>query len=211
MSDIHDRVSRSRSVIAHEGWPWLIGTLVVGVICARLGWHDGAIAAGIVCVGLVLMFRDPNRVVLPVPDAVYSPVDGWVVGTDDAAGGDGDTRWWRVRIRVNHAGAYTVRAPIEGRVLEIPDRSIAAARHTGLCLRSEEGDHVLLTFPRGGWLRSPRAFVRYGERLGHGERFAYLRLAPLAVVYLPRSSRLRVAAGDRVRAGVNALADLIHD
>jgi hypothetical protein len=182
MSDIHDRVSRSRSVIAHEGWPWLIGTLVVGVICARLGWHDGAIAAGIV----------------------------WV-GTDDAAGGDGDTQWWRVRIRVNHAGAYTVRAPIEGRVLEIPDRSIAAARHTGLCLRSEEGDHVLLTFPRGGWLRSPRAFVRYGERLGHGERFAYLRLAPLAVVYLPRSSRLRVAAGDRVRAGVNALADLIHD
>jgi hypothetical protein len=68
----------------------------------------------------------------------------------------------------------------------------------------------LLTFPQRGWLGSPRAFVRYGERLGHGERFAYLRLARLAEVYLPRAARLRVAAGDRVRAGVNVLADLIQ-
>jgi phosphatidylserine decarboxylase len=209
MTDMHDRVSRSRSVIALEGWPWLIGAAIVVVIGLRLGWHQLAGVATLFGIALALLFRDPARVVPPLPAAVYAPVDGRVAAVAEAPGDDGGRDWWRVRIRIRHAGAYTVRAPIEGTILEIGERAVVGDQRNGLCVRSEEGGHVMLAFPGRGWLRRPRAFVRYGERLGQGERFAFLRLAPLADVYLPRSARLRVAAGDRVLAGDTVLADLI--
>ena len=51
--------------------------------------------------------------------------------------------------------------------------------------------------------------VRYGERVGQGQRFAYLRLAPKAEVYLPVTATIKVGAGDRVRAGCGILAELV--
>jgi len=75
-------------------------------------------------------------------------------------------------------------------------------------LRSEEAHDVVLMFPRRYRLFGPKAFVRYGERVGQGQRFAYLRLAPRAEVYLPIASSARVASGDTVRAGETILADL---
>ena len=50
--------------------------------------------------------------------------------------------------------------------------------------------------------------MRYGERIGQGQRFAYLRLAPRAEIYLPLRAAVRVAAGERVSAGESILADL---
>ena len=44
-------------------------------------------------------------------------------------------------------------------------------------------------FPGGTRGFAPKAFVRYGERVGQGQRFAYLRLAPRAEVYLPATAR----------------------
>jgi len=209
MTEEHERVSRSRAVIAHEGWPWLLGTIVGGVVAARLGYSEAAVALALVTVFLVFLFRDPARVVPPLPHAIYAPVDGRVVGIQELDSVSNGPRWWRLQIRASRLGAYTVRAPIEGTIQEIADDAIEGQRLAGLSIRSEEGDEVLLAFPHRGRLRSPRAFVRYGERLGQGERFAYLRLAPMAEIYLPRSCRLTVAVADRVRAGDTMLGELI--
>lgn len=210
MNDEHERVSRSRAVIAHEGWIWLLTSIVAGVVAARLGYFEVAVVMALVTVFLVLLFRDPARVVPPLPAAVYAPVDGRVVGVQEVDSAVGGSGWWQVQIRASRLGAYTVRAPIEGTIQEIAPGAIEGQRPTGLCIRSEEADEVVLAFPHHGPLRSPRAFVRYGERLGQGERFAYLRFAPMAEVYLPRSCRLCVAVADPVRAGDTLLGELIH-
>jgi phosphatidylserine decarboxylase len=65
-----------------------------------------------------------------------------------------------------------------------------------------------LLFPGRHGRFGPKAFVRYGERVGQGQRFAYLRLAPRAAVFLPESANLRVGVGDRVLAGSDILAEL---
>lgn len=210
MNDEHDRVSRSRAVIAHEGWLWLLLSLVVCVVAARLGYTAVAGAMVVVMVFQVLLFRDPPRVVPPLPAAVYAPVDGRVTAVQEVDRAEAAPGWWRVQIRASRLGAYTVRAPIEGTIQEIAAAAIEGGRPAGLCIRSEEGDEILLAFPGRGVWRSPRAFVRYGERLGQGERFAYLRLAPSAAVYVPRSCRLCVAVGDSVRAGDTVLGELIE-
>ena len=50
--------------------------------------------------------------------------------------------------------------------------------------------------------------MNYDERLGQGQRFAYLRLALQAELYLPVTAKLRIAQGERIRAGEQAIADL---
>ena len=78
----------------------------------------------------------------------------------------------------------------------------------GLWVRSEEQDDVVLLFPSRGFGFAPRAFVRYGERVGQGQRFAYLRLATRAEVYLPPTASISMREGDRVQAGTAVLAEL---
>lgn len=162
-------------------------------------------------VALYFLFRDPWREVPPEPLAALAPIDGETLEVCQYRDGSLPGDWVRITIATRHMGAYTVRAPIEGTIHDVADEAKvtdAANRPKGMRLRSEELHDVILMFPGGFHQLGPKAFVRYGERVGQGQRFAYLRLAPRADVYLPASSRVRVATGDRVLAGETILADL---
>lgn len=201
-------MAHNHSAIAREGLIWLFLLLVVAVVTYRLGggyWVAIPLAA---FVGLFLLFRDPARDVPPLPLGVLAPVDGRVLSAEETATGPINGRWQRVTIRCNPLGAYTVRAPIEGGVHCLTEAMCSAGLVDGLWLRSEEDDDLILLFPGGLRALRPRAFVRFGERLGQGQRFAYLRLAPVAEVYLPVTAQLRVSPGQRVKAGVSPLAEL---
>lgn len=203
-------LGRRTTLVAREGWPWLAAAAVLSVATWRLGgaWWTLVPAAG--GAWLFGLFRDPRRDVPPLPLAVLAPVDGRVVDLVESPGEVVAGTWWRITLRTTHLGAYTVRAPIEGAVLDVREHALPGAG-PGLWLRSEEHDDVVLLFPRRRLGLRPRAFVRYGERIGQGQRFAYLRLAPVAVVYVPGTARTRISVGDRVRAGTTVLAELVHD
>ena len=81
-------------------------------------------------------------------------------------------------------------------------------RTNALWVRTDEGDDVVLQF-RGYRLGlAPASFVRYGERLGQGQRCAYLRLTRVAEVHLPIESKILVEPGQRLTAGVDLIAKL---
>ena len=162
------------------------------------------------CVWLYLLFRDPARTVPPEPLAVVAPVDGRVVDVGLYEHGELPGRWTRITIATSHLGAYTVRSPIEGSINSVGEKvgMSTGAPPLGMWLCSEEQDNVVLLFPGSGPLRRPKAFVRYGERVGQGQRFAYLRLAPRAAIYLETSATVRVKPGDQVLAGETILAEL---
>ncbi len=205
-------IAHRHSIIVGEGWPWLLASLVVtGLVAYRAGplWSLLPLFAT-VC--LYLLFRDPAREVPPLPLAVVAPVDGRVVSTAQVANQNLPGDWQCVTIRANPLGAYTVRAPIEGTILDVREKCRGTpleGRSHGMWLLSEEGDDVVLLF-RGPRLFRPRTFVRYGERVGQGARFAYLRLTPTAELYLPVSARILAQAGDRVLAGSGVIAELVH-
>ena len=192
----------------------MIVTAILGLVIVRyMGplWI-GPVAASLLL--LFLLFRDPGRSVPPLPLAAVAPIDGRVVAVGQESGKLLPGAWRRISIRTNHFGAYTVRSPIEGAILSIreaagPEYSVRTP--AGLWVRNEEQDDVVLLFPSNGWGPAPKAFVRYGERVGQGQRFAYLRLAPRAEVYLPVTAQIRVQKGDRVCAGSTVLADLAEE
>lgn len=198
-------------MITGEGWPWLIALAICGLVVARYWGLLWASPIAVVCLFLFLLFRDPGRSIPPLPLAVLAPIDGRITEIARESGGTLPGEWTRISIKTNHFGAYTVRSPIEGAILDVREKTRqthASDVLSGLWVRSEEDDDVVLLFPSDGRGLAPKAFVRYGERVGQGQRFAYLRLAPRAEVYLPSTAEVRVREGDRIRAGTGVLAEL---
>jgi phosphatidylserine decarboxylase len=201
------RVGRN-SFIATEGIPFL---LVAAIGCwltwRHAGWAWVPVPAAVFA-ALYLVFRDPNRRVPPAALGVVSPVDGEVVAVDRAEGDVLQGRVQRIVIRIDGLGTYTARSPVEGRVLD-PNAADGASGDPKnvLWLRTDEGDDVVLGFS-GYRLLPPRSLARYGERLGQGERCAYLRLARMAKVELSESSRVLVEPGQVLRAGSDLIAHL---
>jgi phosphatidylserine decarboxylase len=89
-------------------------------------------------------------------------------------------------------------------------RSSGPREASGLWLRTDEDDDVVLQFHGHRFGLAPRAFLRYGERVGQGQRCAYLRLTRFAEVQLPINGRVLVVTGQRVSAGSDVLAKLPH-
>ncbi len=203
-------IAHSRAIIAREGWPWLLGVIVLAIALWRLQVPLGAGIAAATAVLLFLLFRDPARSIPALPLGVLAPVDGRILEVAEVQDEVLRGAWLRLRIRTSRRGAYTVRAPIEGTILEVGERALPGLDAQGLWLRSEEDDDVVLLFPTRLPGLTPKAFVRYGERVGQGQRFAYLRLAPIAELYLPPGTRLQVRVGERVLAGSAVIGELCH-
>jgi phosphatidylserine decarboxylase len=199
--------------VAREGLPFLFVTIAAAAAVWQFGNPLYVIPIALVLVWLLLVFRDPARVVPAVPLGVVSPVDGKVIEiklTDSGAlGGEAH----RVLIRVNSLGTYTARCPAEGKIMDfraaVP-ASAAIGKASGLWVRTDEGDDVILQFHGHRFGFAPLAFLGYGERVGQGQRCAYLRLTRVAEVQLPINSRVMVEAGQQVSAGVDLLAKLPH-
>lgn len=168
---------------------------------------------GLVGLYLVLLFRDPQRRSPAEPLGVVCPVDGRVLAIDEIEEGVLNRKATRVTIAVSSLGVYTARSPITGKVMDLLDHTESAVRDRsrgGLWLRDEAGDDVVVLFSAPLAFVGPVALTRYGERLGQGQRAAYLRLTRRAYIYLPINVRLEVQPGQGVMAGSDLLGHLVR-
>ncbi len=204
---------RQYPVIAREGWPFIVAVLLLAIAATRLGGLHLLLPVFFLLGVLVLLFRDPHRVVPSKPLAIIAPVDGRVLAVEPTDRGVLEREAIRIEIRVSHLGAYTARSPSEGKILNLRDNLAGGSRLSGvsgLWVHTDEGDDIVVLMSGNRRIGVPRSFVRYGERLGQGQRFAFIRLARTAEVYVPLSAEILVKPGDRVRAGSGMLAELVH-
>lgn len=189
--------------IARSGWLPILVLLVVTVVVWR---DDGLTAAWPWALATLLVtwrFRDPDRSVPPGGRTIVAPVDGWVVGVRRVEASAGVGAGWRVHILVDPLAAYTVRAPIEGRVL---DPGAEGGPGRGLWLRDDEGHEVVLVMRAPFGIGAPVASVDIGDRVGHGARCGRPRAAFLATLQLAADAEPQVRFGKRVLAGQSVLA-----
>ena len=204
---------RDNPFVAREGIPYLAAAVVAIFAVMQFGEALLGLIPAIVLVWLFLVFRDPVRSVSAVPLGVLSPVDGTVVETGLTDKGALNHESHRILIEVNSLGTYTARSATEGKIMDfragVP-YSAVNGHSSGLWVRTDEGDDVVLQFHGHRFGLAPLAFLGYGERVGQGQRCAYLRLTRFAEVQLPINSRVSVEAGQTVAAGVDLLAKLQH-
>ena len=191
--------------------PLILGAGLAGWAAAtwlHIGW---ALLALLLMGVLYLVFRDPRRQVPAVPLGVVSPVDGVIAGVDLTDRGVSQGEAHRILIRVNPLGTYTARSPVEGLIRDLNALAadkIVDYRTNALWVQTDEGDDVVLQFRGYRFGLAPKAFIRYGERLGQGQRCAYLRLARYAEVHLPIDSQIACSEGDHVTAGCDLIGRL---
>lgn len=190
--------------------------MLVTLVTIGLIWQFGSVSYALLplmlFIYLALVFRDPLRKVPAAPLGVISPVDGVVTAVAVADKGVLNGAAHKIIIRVNSLGTYTARCPVEGKIMDFNGRDNTGqtrAAH-GLWVRTDEGDDVTLQFHGHRLGLAPLAFLGYGERVGQGQRCAYLRLTRFAEVQLPINSRVLVKVGERVSAGSDVLAKLPH-
>ena len=199
--------------VAQEGLPFLALAAALVVFLLRYADPFLALIPVVVLVLLFLLFRDPRRDVPPVALGIVSPVDGEVVEvtTTDRCVVQGEA--YRVRIRIDALGTYTARSPIEGRIMDLHSRVEGVGPEcpaNALWVESDEGSSVVLQFHEYRFGIPPKSFVRLGERVGQGSRFAYIRLARFAEVYLPIDGKVYVEPGQIVVAGDDLIGAVPH-
>ena len=184
----------------------LAAALAIYLVRYQAAWL--ALLPTVAFVLLFLLFRDPRRDVPSVALGIVSPVDGEVieVETTDRCVVQGEA--YRIRIRINPLGTYTARSPIEGRVMDLHSRTEGVGPGcpaNALWVETDEGHSVVLMFHEYGLGLAPLSFVGLGERLGQGDRFAYIRLARFAELYVPVQGRVHVEPGQIVTAGTDLI------
>ncbi len=204
---------RRNPFVAREGAPFLLLVLVGLGFSVKYLDVIFVIVAVLLLVALFLVFRDPRRDIPASPLGVVSPVDGRVIKVDLVDKGVLQGEAHRIQIRINSLGTYTARAPIEGKISDL--RSVAGDqvvdyRTNALWIKTDEGDDIVLQFHGYRFGLAPLSFARYGERVGQGQRCAYLRLARIAELHLPIESKILVKPGQTVVAGTQLIGKLTH-
>jgi phosphatidylserine decarboxylase len=158
-----------------------------------------------------LILRDPRRQIPAVPLGVVSPVDGLVTAIDLVDRGVVQGEAHRIFISIDVLGTYTARCPVEGVIKDLNTLAadkVVDYRTNALWVQTDEGEDVVLQFHGYRLNFAPAAFVRYGERIGQGQRCAYLRLTRVAELHLPISAKVLVEPGQRVTAGLDVIGKL---
>ena len=206
-------------IIAREGWAWIAvvaaAALLVQII---LGW--AALPLWGLTLLLLFLFRDPTRKIPSSPLAVVSPVDGRVVKVQVVRDGYLNRQAICVSIRMSLISVYSIHSPMEGKIVEqwlkvprqivVPGAGEPAEVDTyAQWLQSDEQDDVVLVVEGGSGSR-PQCYAHSGERVGQGQRCGFIRFGAQVDVLLPENSRLEVKPGDKLLAGANIIATLVH-
>ncbi len=192
------------------GWlPFLVSAGLGVALGQGLGWA-WSLPFWLVCGVIVYVFRDPDREIPSSPLAVVSPADGQVVAIERVQDPYLDREAIRLDIQMSHAGVYSTRSPVEGKVLEPRNAVDGVQRPHGVWLKTDEDDDLVIAMHRGPLNNVPRCYVRIGERVGQGQRCGHIQMGGRVEVYLPPNSRVQVNDGSQVKAGSDVIATLVH-
>jgi len=193
-------------VIARSGWLSLGLLSLLALVLWRNAGTVYAAPVALVALLVAFKFRDPDRKVPGARLGILSPVDGHVTEVQRIEDGPFGGPALRVLIAISPLTVYGVRSPIEGVVNDPATLCRSVGYHRGLCLRTDEGQPLLLRLAHFGF-GAPKAKVNIGQRLGQGERCGSVRFAHSAELLMPASAAARIAPRDAVEAGTTVLAE----
>jgi phosphatidylserine decarboxylase len=200
----------------------LIGGVVT--IAAGILLHWWALLPGLLAVALLMFYRDPPRRPTVGEDLLLAPADGKIVRVErDYRANGSDSAELRVVIFLSVLDVHINRSPCAGTVIDVthhPGEFLNALRPEAT-IRNE--NNLVTVRPRpplpgpvhvrqiaGVLARRVVCTLEPGAEVSAGERFGMIKFGSQTEIRVPEDRRweLRVAVGDRVKAGLDVLAQL---
>ena len=204
---------------------WLSATAVAALaamVLLWLGWWGGLIGIAVVWLGVLWFFRDPIRRIWPSDDSgiMLCPADGKIsaietVDHHEAVGGPATV----IRIFLSVLDVHINRLPAAGEVVSV--RYAPGAFHDArtpqsatenesnlIVLRLDDGQTIGVRQIAGKIARRIVCRLKVGDRVEAGQRFGMIKFGSSTELILGRRTEvaLRVAVGQRVKAGLTVLA-----
>jgi phosphatidylserine decarboxylase len=208
-------------ILAREGWTHIvISGLVAALVHYTLGWL-WALPLWALFLLVVQFFRDPPRRIPATPLGVVCPADGRVIAVDEAHDPYLKRPAKRISVFMNAFNVHVNRSPTEGKVMERwyrPGRFFNASldkasyenERNALWIQTDEGDDIVVVQVAGLIARRILCDKQPGERIAQGERYGFIRFGSRVDTYLPANSQMNVELGDKVKAGSDIVAYLVH-
>jgi len=188
---------------------WLPFLVCAGLGLRSLGWI-WSLPFWLGCVFLVYLYRDPEREISSSPLAVVSPADGIITEVKEVHDPYLNRQAILLAMQIGRVDVYSMRSPVEGKVLEPKNNCAGANQPRGVWLKTDEDDDLVVVMHRGPLHNLPHCNVRIGDRVGQGQRCGYIQMGGRVDVYLPAGSRVEVTSGSHVKAGSDVIATLVH-
>lgn len=206
--------------IAREGWPFLVGSLLLAMALHFFVGKWAAFPVWLFFIFALQFFRDPPR----TPEssdakAVVSPADGRVVVVEQTMDPYRNIPALKISVFMNVFNAHSQRSPVAGTVEEVryfsgafvnaalPKASLENERNAVL-MKLDNGTPISVVQVAGLVARRILCYAQAGDQMHVGQRYGFIRFGSRLDVYLPPESKPRVAIGDKIYAGQTVLADL---
>jgi len=206
-------------IIAREGWPFLIGSIVIALLLSAIAGGIIELLSWIVVLFVLQFFRDPPREIPQDAGAVLSPCDGRVIKVERTQDPYGQREAILVSVFMNVFNVHSNRSPVDGKIELVQyfpgkfvnadlDKASTENERNAVVIKTAEGQMVTFVQVAGLIARRILCYVKAGDVLARGQRYGFIRFGSRVDVYLPLDAGVKVSIGDKVSATTTILAIL---
>ena len=191
--------------------------IVTLLLLASLAWvyFDWIIFASIL--GLVslsvFIFRLPVPAITSKPLGILSPCFGKILSFDRVRVEKLSAEFAKLSIRNSWYHPHVLFSPVEGKIMNVWTDLNIPGKHRRRCLfwiQTDEGDDILIGLVLGRLSFTTSAYMQTGQRIGQGQYCGFIYICGDVEIYMPESTRMNMILGDKVSAGSDHIARLIH-
>ncbi len=201
--------------LAPQGWPFIIGTLLLLLIAVSLHWTVTTMILAVLFAFVVNFFRDFERQTPQSGDLYIAPADGKVIRAETTENG------LRVDIFMNVFDVHVNRAPMAGRITSIEytegkfvnasfDNASTENERNRFEMETNNGMKIAFTQISGLIARRIISYVSVGDAVVAGQRIGMIRFGSRVDCNIPEGFELNVKVGDKVSSATTILARKIE-
>jgi phosphatidylserine decarboxylase len=205
--------------IAPDGYPFIIIFALITVIVYFFGKPWIAILPLTITLFVLLFFRDPERKIPKGEDIFVSPADGKVILIKDVYEKDylkAESK--EISIFMSLLNVHVNRSPCDGKVSLVKhssgkflvahkDAASMENENTVMVLEGKDGK-IVVRQVAGFLARRIVCRAEVGDKLRRGERYGMIKFGSRLDIYLPKDVKIKVKAGDKVKAGETILGQM---
>ena len=203
--------------VARAGYPFIFIAAFTTAILALLGLTTLTLIGLVITFCICGFFRDPDRVIPAEKGVVVSPADGKVIAAavvNNSPFLNGECL--KISIFMSVFNVHVNRVPYNGRVKEIDyypgkffsanlDKASQQNEHNAVSIEMENGKPLCVVQIAGLIARRIICHIKPGDQVLCGQRFGLICFGSRLDVYLPTDLKLKLAVGDKVKAGTSIL------